>query len=115
MPGIIQYPNPDQTVDDVGLVYPLVKSHMENTRSIIMAVISGSADASNQAILRLAKELDPSGGRTLAIITKPDTLSPGSNAERTFISHAKNDTPNLTFRHSWHVIKTEITRLVINL
>jgi Dynamin central region/Dynamin family len=78
---------------------------MTNSRSIIMVVISANTDASNQEILRMAKKIDPDGERTLAIITKPDMLSSGSDAERTFISYAKNDTPNFTFRHGWHVIK----------
>jgi hypothetical protein len=104
VPGIIQYPNSNQTQTDVSVVHRLVKSHMENSRSIIMAVISANTDASNQEILRLAKEIDPDGGRTLAIITKPDMLSSGSDAEHTFISYAKNDTPNFTFRHGWHII-----------
>jgi hypothetical protein len=46
---------------------------------------------------------DPAAVRTLGIITKPDTLNPGSNSERSFVSLAKNDKHKLDL--GWHAVK----------
>lgn len=70
-----------------------------------MAVITAKSDAANQGILRLVRELDPTGHRTLAVITKPDTLARGSDDERMFLTYAENHSTNFTFKHGWHVIK----------
>jgi hypothetical protein len=70
-----------------------------------MAVISAKSDAPNQGILKLVREMDPTGHRTLAVITKPDTLARGSDDETTFLTYAKNKSPDFTFKHGWHVIK----------
>lgn len=70
-----------------------------------MAVISAKSDAANQGILKIVREMDPTGHRTLAVITKPDTLARGSDDESTFLTYAKNKSPNFTFKHGWHVIK----------
>lgn len=60
-------------------------------------------DFANQIILKLARDADPSGKRTLGVITKPDTLVPGSESETMFVSLAKNQ--NVESRLGWHVLK----------
>ena len=103
LPGLIHSENKTQSSADVALIMSLVRSYMENTRSIILAVISAKNDYANQIILKLAKEMDPTGRRTLGIITKPDTLSVGSESEAGFIGLAKNE--DVEFRLGWHVLR----------
>ena len=74
---------------------------MKEPRSVILAVVSAKNDFANQIILKLARDADPSGKRTLGVITKPDTLVPGSESETMFVSLAKNQ--NVEFRLGWHV------------
>lgn len=107
LPGLIHSESKSLTTQDVELVTDLVKSYMQNPRSIIMAVITAKNDFSNQIILKRARELDPEGSRTLGIITKPDTLVKGSVSETSFLSLARNE--EFEFKHGWHVVKNQDT------
>ena len=103
LPGIIHSQGKQQTEADVKLVTKLVKSYMENQRSIILTVVTAKNDISNQIVLTMARAVDPEGSRTLGVITKPDTLHPGSNSELTFMELAKNE--NIKFHLGWHVLR----------
>lgn len=103
LPGLIHSENKLQNAADVALVWDLVRGYMENKRSIILAVVSAKNDYANQAVLKLAKEVDTSGNRTLGVITKPDTLSVGSESEAGFVSLSQNE--DIHFRLGWHVVR----------
>ena len=103
LPGLIHSENKKQSAADVTLVWGMVRAYMENKRSIILAVISAKNDYANQAVLKLAKEIDTSGTRTLGVITKPDTLPAGSESERSFVGLSKNE--DIAFRLGWHIVR----------
>ena len=103
LPGLFHSGNKLQSAADVTLVKNMVLNYMENRRSIILAVVSAKNDYANQAVLKFAKEVDASGNRTLGIITKPDTLSIGSESEAGFVSLAKNE--DIIFRLGWHIVR----------
>ncbi|KAK7751822.1 hypothetical protein SLS62_006308 [Diatrype stigma] len=88
---------------DVQLVQSVVKDYMKQPRSIILAVVSAKNDFANQVVLKFARSIDRNGTRTMSIITKPDTLSPGSESEKSFLSLARNEEVN--FDLGWHVLK----------
>ena len=103
LPGLIHSESRNQSPADVELISNLVRSYMDNPRSVILAVVSAKNDYANQIILKRAKEVDREGLRTLGLITKPDTLPPGSDSEADFINLASND--NIQFRLGWHIVK----------
>lgn len=103
LPGLIHAENKQQSAKDVKLVSSLVRTYMAKTRSIILAVVSAKNDYANQIVTKLAREVDPSGLRTLGIITKPDTLHVGSESEKAFLDLAKNE--DVFFRLGWHLLK----------
>ncbi|OKO91121.1 Interferon-induced GTP-binding protein Mx1 [Penicillium subrubescens] len=103
LPGLIHSETKQQSAMDVQLVQDVVQSYMKEPRSIILAVVSAKNDFANQIVLKLARDADPSGKRTLGIITKPDTLAGGSESETMFVSLAKNQ--DVEFRLGWHVLK----------
>lgn len=103
LPGLIHSGSKQQSEDDVALISELVQNYMENPRSIILAVVSAKNDYANQIILKRAREVDLRGLRTLGLITKPDTLPPGSDSEAEFIDLASNN--NIEFRLGWHILK----------
>lgn len=103
LPGLIHSETRQQSAADVQLVQDVVQSYMREPRSIILAVVSAKNDFANQIVLRLAREADPSGTRTLGVISKPDVLVPGSGTEASFVSLAKNQ--EVEFRLGWHVLK----------
>ncbi|KXJ85102.1 interferon-induced GTP-binding protein Mx2 [Microdochium bolleyi] len=60
------------TDDDVQLVRNMVKSYMSNTRTVILAVMPCNVDIATQEIIKLAEAADPTGSRTMGVLTKPD-------------------------------------------
>ncbi|KAH8674416.1 P-loop containing nucleoside triphosphate hydrolase protein [Tricladium varicosporioides] len=103
LPGLIHSENKMQTSADVALVLAMVKSYMANRRSIVLAVVSAKNDYANQIVTKLAKDVDSKGHRTLGIITKPDTLSVGSESELAYANLARNQ--DVEFRLGWHVLR----------
>ncbi|KAI1802116.1 dynamin family protein [Daldinia bambusicola] len=103
MPGLIHSGTAPESIADVKLVRQVVEKYMRQPRSIILAVVSAKNDFANQVILNLAQEVDKTGSRTIGVITKPDTLVPGSGSESLYISLAKNGQVN--FDLGWHVLK----------
>ncbi len=103
LPSLIHAENKLQTAADVKLVQQMVRSYMENRRSIILAVVSANNDYANQVVLELARNVDGKGHRTLGIITKPDLLPTGSASEQSFANLARNQ--DVEFRLGWHVLR----------
>jgi hypothetical protein len=103
LPGLIHSETKQQSVTDIELVQDVVKAYMEEPRSIILAVVSAKNDYANQIVLKLARAADKKGTRTLGVITKPDTLIPGSDSESMYVSLAQN--LDVEFRLGWHVLK----------
>ncbi|OCL09850.1 hypothetical protein AOQ84DRAFT_220322 [Glonium stellatum] len=103
LPGLIKpndLPGQQKGATDV---YKLVESYMKNSKSIILAVISGNNDIANQAVRELVFKYDPDGFRTLGVITKPDLLHEDPDKEREFIQLAKNKKTELKL--GWHVVR----------
>ena len=90
LPGLIHAENKIQTTADVNMVQQMVRSYMANRRSIILAVVSAKNDYPNQIVLKMARDVDKRGHRTLGIITKPDTLPASSESEMAFANLARN-------------------------
>ncbi|KAI1458589.1 interferon-induced GTP-binding protein Mx2 [Annulohypoxylon moriforme] len=76
VPGIFRVPTPGLTTEnDVIMVRNMVKSYMDNSRTIILAVMPCNVDIATQEILKLAEAADPDGMRTMGVLTKPDLAS----------------------------------------
>ncbi|KAK7676574.1 hypothetical protein QCA50_020450 [Cerrena zonata] len=73
LPGIIQ----NAESETVKLVEDLVLSHIRGN-CIILVTLPMSDDIENQKAMRLAKQVDPIGTRTIGVLTKPDTLTTGA-------------------------------------
>ncbi|KAJ7037326.1 P-loop containing nucleoside triphosphate hydrolase protein [Mycena alexandri] len=73
LPGIIA--NAEQEIID--LVEEMVVSHIQGN-CLILVALPMTDDIENQRALRLARQEDPAGRRTIGVLTKPDMLSVGS-------------------------------------
>ncbi|KAF2158956.1 hypothetical protein M409DRAFT_71369 [Zasmidium cellare ATCC 36951] len=79
--GIIQVRSEEQADSDIAAVHSLVDSYMANGRSIILAVVYLSRKKNaNQPVMSKCKKFDPSGERTIGVITKPDLINDGAKA-----------------------------------
>lgn len=103
LPGLYHAPDESQTVEGIEFVESLVQSYVESERSVILAVISAKSDIALQKVTSFILKVDPNGNRTMGIITKPDTLPPGSDMEQSFYELAQNK--RRAFRLGWHVLK----------
>lgn len=57
----------------------MVIKYIQNPNSIILAVSTANTDMSTSESLKLSKEVDPEGKRTLAVITKLDLMDAGKS------------------------------------
>lgn len=67
----------DQPEDIELQVRQLVLKYICNPNSIILAVVTANTDMATNESLKLAKECDPDGRRTLAVVTKLDLMDAG--------------------------------------
>ncbi|KAF4973657.1 hypothetical protein FSARC_135 [Fusarium sarcochroum] len=73
VPGMFENVTPGVTSkEDIELVKNMVQKYIQESRTIILAVVPCNGDIANQKILTYAKEVDPEGKRTLGVLTKPD-------------------------------------------
>ncbi|KAL8734518.1 MAG: hypothetical protein Q9166_001418 [cf. Caloplaca sp. 2 TL-2023] len=79
VPGIFRKITEGVTTQiDISNVRAMVERYMENSRSVILAVIPANVDIATQEILDMAKKYDPQMGRTLGVLTKPDLVDKGA-------------------------------------
>jgi hypothetical protein len=79
VPGIFKNTTPGRTTkNDIAMVRNMVLRYMQNRRSIMLTVVSANVDIATQEIIVLAREVDPSGERTLRILTKPNLVNKGA-------------------------------------
>jgi len=53
--------------------------YIKNKNSLILAVSKGNDDLANSESLKLAREVDPQGLRTLGVITQLDVMDEGTD------------------------------------
>lgn len=80
LPGLTKVPVGDQPEDIELQIRDLLLYYISNPNSIILAVSSANMDMATSESLKMAKEVDPDGRRTLAVITKLDLMDAGTDA-----------------------------------
>lgn len=103
LPGLFGASDKNQSDDDATLVQELVVSYMRQRRSIILAVVAADNPFANQPVTKFARDIDPSGTRTLGLITKPDKIDEGSDSEKYYVELAQN--LNVKLSLGWHVLR----------
>ncbi|KAI9892241.1 MAG: hypothetical protein M1814_001700 [Vezdaea aestivalis] len=103
LPGLIASTTRGVTKFDVKMVTDITEHYIKQSRTICVACVSASTDYANQRILQKVREVDPTGDRTLGLITKPDRLPAGSGSEKAYVSLAQNE--DVFFKLGWHVLK----------
>ncbi|XP_006357068.1 dynamin-related protein 3A-like isoform X2 [Solanum tuberosum] len=80
LPGITKVPVGDQPSDIEARIRDMIMSYIKQETSIILAVSPANADLANSDALQMAKQVDPTGTRTIGVITKLDIMDKGTNA-----------------------------------
>lgn len=80
LPGITKVPVGDQPKDIEIQIRDLIIQYISNPNSIILAVTAANTDMATSEALKVAREVDPDGRRTLAVVTKLDLMDAGTDA-----------------------------------
>uniref|UniRef100_K3XBJ4 Dynamin-type G domain-containing protein n=1 Tax=Globisporangium ultimum (strain ATCC 200006 / CBS 805.95 / DAOM BR144) TaxID=431595 RepID=K3XBJ4_GLOUD len=80
LPGVTKVPVGDQPVDIEEQIRDMCVEFISNPNSIILAVTPANSDLANSDALKLAREIDPEGQRTIGVLTKLDLMDEGTDA-----------------------------------
>lgn len=80
LPGITRVPVGDQPEDIEKRIREMIEEYISNPKCIILAVHAANTDLATSEALKLAREIDPNGKRTLAVCTKLDIMDEGTDA-----------------------------------
>lgn len=94
LPGIVRTTTDGQDVSVIKTVDALLNGYLEQARTVVLAVVPCNVDVATSDILERAHRVDSSGERTLGVLTKPDLIDPGAEAEA--VAVLKNQRKPLT-------------------
>ena len=80
LPGLTKVPIGDQPSDIEKQTRTLILEYVAKPNSIILAVSPANVDIVNSEALKLARQVDPMGRRTIGVLTKLDLMDHGTNA-----------------------------------
>ncbi|KJY00017.1 dynamin GTPase Dnm1 like protein [Zymoseptoria brevis] len=80
LPGLTKVPIGDQPSDIEKQTRNLISEYIAKPNSIILAVSPANVDLVNSESLKLARQVDATGKRTIGILTKLDLMDHGTNA-----------------------------------
>ncbi|KAK3954257.1 P-loop containing nucleoside triphosphate hydrolase protein [Pseudoneurospora amorphoporcata] len=104
---VIDVPGLFQVTGDAGIteldktmVERMVKRYMANERTIVLAVVPALSDPATERILQLAKEADPSGVRTIGVLTKADLVY-----EKAVLSNLLRQVQSSTLKLGYFIVR----------
>ncbi|XP_028258940.1 dynamin 3a isoform X2 [Parambassis ranga] len=80
LPGITKVPVGDQPADIEYQIRDMIMQYICKENCLILAVTPANTDLANSDALKLAKDVDPQGLRTVGVITKLDLMDEGTDA-----------------------------------
>ncbi|XP_073941501.1 dynamin-1 shibire isoform X12 [Choristoneura fumiferana] len=80
LPGLTKVPIGDQPADIEQQIKGMIFQFIRRESCLILAVTPANTDLANSDALKLAKEVDPQGLRTIGVITKLDLMDEGTDA-----------------------------------
>ncbi|XP_029847044.1 dynamin-1 isoform X2 [Ixodes scapularis] len=81
LPGLTKVPVGDQPADIEKQIRDMILQFICKENCLILAVTSANQDLATSDALKLAKEMDPEGLRTIGVITKLDLMDEGTDAK----------------------------------
>ncbi len=79
LPGMTKVPVGDQPKDIEKQIKDMILKYIIKPNAIILAVTAANTDLANSDGLKLAREVDPEGVRTIGVLTKVDLMDPGTD------------------------------------
>ncbi|ORY40379.1 hypothetical protein BCR33DRAFT_699452 [Rhizoclosmatium globosum] len=79
LPGLTKVAVGDQPKDIERLIKDMIMKFITKPNCIILSVTAANTDLANSDGLKLAREVDPEGVRTIGVLTKIDLMDPGTD------------------------------------
>jgi dynamin GTPase len=80
LPGLTKVPVGDQPIDIEKQIRDMILQFINKENCLILAVTGANQDLATSDALKLAKEVDPDGIRTIGVLTKLDLMDQGTDA-----------------------------------
>jgi len=80
LPGLTKVPIGDQPADIEKQIRDMVLNFINKPDTLILAVTAANQDLATSDALKLAREVDPEGIRTIGVLTKLDLMDQGTDA-----------------------------------
>nr|QVD39342.1 Dynamin [Schistocerca gregaria] len=80
LPGITKVPIGDQPPQIEQQIKSMIMTYITQDNCLILAVTPANSDLANSDALKMAKDVDPAGIRTIGVITKLDLMDEGTDA-----------------------------------
>jgi dynamin 1-like protein len=79
LPGLTKVPVGDQPKDIENQIRDMILKYISRPNAIILAVTAANTDIANSDGLKMAREVDPEGLRTVGVLTKVDLMDAGTD------------------------------------
>ena len=86
LPGVTRVPIGDQPKNIEQITKDMARRYAEDPLTIILCVIAANSDIATSDGLKLAKEIDVTGSRTLGVLTKLDIMDEGTDARKALLN-----------------------------
>ena len=80
LPGLTKVPVGDQPADIEYQIRDMLMQFITRENCLVLAVTPANSDLATSDALKLAKEVDPTGVRTIGVLTKLDLMDEGTDA-----------------------------------
>ncbi|XP_038616148.1 interferon-induced GTP-binding protein Mx1-like [Tachyglossus aculeatus] len=101
LPGITRVAVGNQPQDIGNQIKSLIRKYIQKQETINLVVVPSNVDIATTEALSMAREVDPSGERTLGVLTKPDLVD--QSAEENVVDVIRNLTIHL--RKGYMIVK----------
>ena len=108
LPGITSIPVGEQPSNIYDITKNMALRYISEPRSIILCVIPANQDLATSEALKIMREIDPTGGRSIGCLTKIDIMNRGDDARKML----KNE--EIELRYGYVGIKNRCQEDVIN-
>ena len=88
MPGLTKIALQGQNANFPQLIEEINRTYIQNPNSIILAISPANVDVANSDSLKLAKDFDPEGVRTIGVFTKMDLIEDPNTIKKAFEGRA---------------------------
>mmetsp|Transcript_7411 Transcript_7411/g.12788 ORF Transcript_7411/g.12788 Transcript_7411/m.12788 type:complete len:628 (+) Transcript_7411:31-1914(+) len=95
MPGLTKVAIDGQPASIVQELEEMARQYIKGDNAIVLAVTPANADLANSDALRMAREVDPTGERTIGVLTKVDIMDRGTDCRDVLQGRT------LKLRHGW--------------